>query len=233
MASRPSGLSDVLRLKTNYSPLKLGFDHHMRSPSPTETAQDKDAALPPRAQPDTVRSAKAAARAAEQISLSYPLAWPAKRPRTPDRKRSPFRGAVAAILHALEQEVRDFGGTELTSSTNLPLMLGGRLSPNAPEPDDPGVTLTFMRNGERYVVAIDAWNSVHANLRDCQRLVGTWRTLEARGARALLERELAKHADADRSGLRSRPLQPMRLIAPTRAHPLPGSSRTRTGDDQS
>lgn len=100
---------------------------------------------------------------------AYPLHWPIGWERHDNTIRSRFgdwnsKPTVAKARNKLLNEIRLLGGTDLIISTNLQLRQDGFPRSNQKEPDDPGVSLWFNRNGEQVSIACDTYDKVGCNL---------------------------------------------------------------------
>jgi len=73
-------------------------------------------------------------------------------------------------------------------STNIPLRRDGIPYAGQAQPQDPGVSIYFVRNGKRLVIACDCWDRVEDNLHSINLSVGAMRGLERWGCSDILDR---------------------------------------------
>lgn len=101
------------------------------------------------------------------MTLTSPLHWPMRRPRTSPAKRrsnSAFKRSINMAIEDIKTEVRRLHGTDLVVSTNLELRIDGFPRSDRRAPDDPAAAVYFTRNGSDLVFACDTWGSVAQNL---------------------------------------------------------------------
>jgi hypothetical protein len=84
-------------------------------------------------------------------------------------------------------ELARSGVTDVVISTDIPLRLDGRQRSGV-KPDDPGVAVWFRRNGELRCIAVDAFDTVAANLRAIALVIEGVRRMERYGCAGLLAR---------------------------------------------
>lgn len=101
---------------------------------------------------------------------SYPLAWPAGRPRTLNRRYSRF-GAVGggvistyAAIGRLNEQLRLLDAKDIVISSNLPVRRDGLPRSVAREPDDSGVAVYLRLKGDAHCLACDRWEKVAENI---------------------------------------------------------------------
>jgi hypothetical protein len=116
---------------------------------------------------------------------SYPLTWPAGRPRRPAEEREEARFGqetmhsdgtgllafrrrqpltIAAGLGRLRAELARRGAEDVVVSTNVPTRQDGLPYSNARVPDDPAVAVYFRWKGELHCMPCDKWTRVADNL---------------------------------------------------------------------
>lgn len=107
---------------------------------------------------------------------AFPLAWPAHRPRTPDRQRKSgkFKHAgseryprdikLSQALERLDKEIDLLGGVYPLLSSNVPTRLDGRPRAGQAAPQDPGVCVYFSLRGQPYALACDTYTEVEQNV---------------------------------------------------------------------
>lgn len=122
---------------------------------------------------------------------TYPLEWPAGRPRTELRRRqharfdTPFASAVAGLFH----ELKLLGASYPVLSTNMPLKRDGL--PYAPKSltaskrqeavDDPGAAVYFQWESRQYAFACDRWLQVDHNVQAIRLSIGAIRGMDRWG----------------------------------------------------
>lgn len=119
---------------------------------------------------------------------AYPLHWPVGWPRTQKPQRSRFDGTPGRIKTELLEEIRKLGGRNPIISTNIALRRDGLPYANQRPVDDPGVAVYFELNGEQMVLACDAWDQVHHNMRAISKTIEAMRGMERWGVSELLNR---------------------------------------------
>ena len=125
---------------------------------------------------------------------AYPLTWPSFRPRKTqaDRQRGEFthmkkRIDIPHAAERLELEVERLGGVNLVISTNIRPTITGRPAANAGVPDDPGVAIYFMLDGETITLACDTYESVAQNLAGLAQHIEASRRMERYGVQTAKE----------------------------------------------
>ena len=120
---------------------------------------------------------------------AYPLAWPLSVPRTRTRSRAAFRGeggrrgvTIREALDRLHVEMgRFYDRTNLDRlivSCNLKPRLDGLPYSGQAEPEDPGVAVYFLLDGERRCIPSDKWDRVADNIAGIAAAIGALRGLE-------------------------------------------------------
>ena len=113
-----------------------------------------------------------------EIAPGYPLAWPANRPRTPERKSALFRheGRTLTLstarkrlrdqLSAMTRTGRTWRTTDIVLSTNIRFTASGARDQNVSrrDPVDCGVALYFDLDDRPHVLACDRWDTVQDNI---------------------------------------------------------------------
>ncbi|SDR18401.1 hypothetical protein SAMN05443245_5179 [Paraburkholderia fungorum] len=118
------------------------------------------------------------------MTTSYPLQWPAGRPRTAAhrRARANFTTSFAVARDNLLAEVKRLGGRNLVISTNVPLRQDGLPYASYRKIDDEGVAVYFTLDGEQMSFACDRWDRVEHNMHaivktiDALRGIARWGT---------------------------------------------------------
>lgn len=130
---------------------------------------------------------------------SYPLCWPAGRPRTVASRRSRSRFhekrqgewgwtkegiTLASARDGLFEELRRLGGKRVVLSTNLQLRLDGLPRSGQRQPDDPGAAVYFHTdNGKsrQLCFACDRWDRVEDNIVAIAKTIEALRGIERWG----------------------------------------------------
>jgi hypothetical protein len=110
------------------------------------------------------------------MTMSYPLAWPAGRARTPfptpakfaKRENNGRYDETKALTivdgrDRLYAQLEKLGADQVDISTNLKLTLRGMID-KQPTPVDRGVAVRFDLNGSSIVLACDKWDSIGSNM---------------------------------------------------------------------
>lgn len=131
------------------------------------------------------------------MKQSFPLAWPAGKPRTAPqlRKHSDFglRKANSSVTpdrayRELRNEVNLLGGHDLIISTNVRLRVDGTpFRDERPVSGDPGVAVYFKRRNRDMVFACDKWMSVPENVWAIRKSIEALRGLERWGSKDMME----------------------------------------------
>lgn len=119
-----------------------------------------------------------------ESTRAYPLYWPEGWPRTDvgKIKRAQFKDrSVFTARRELELEVRRFGGRDLIISSNRELKLDGTPRSIQKQPEDRGVAIYFMRNGEEAALGIDVYSTVEDNAWALVRTIQCMRQIERDG----------------------------------------------------
>jgi hypothetical protein len=88
----------------------------------------------------------------------------------------------------LFRELALLGARDVVLSSNIPIRRDGLPSVPEREPIDPGIALYFTRAGKSFVLACDAYERVHWNLRAVGATIHALRSIERHGATSMLER---------------------------------------------
>ena len=125
---------------------------------------------------------------------SYPLAWPAFRPRTPTNKRQRgkfkkggYAVTLAAAADRVQEEVERLGGRNLVISTNIEPTLSGRPRSGQAKPADAGAAVYFQLSGEPIALACDTFDDVAQNLAGLAGHIEATRTIERYGVQKAIE----------------------------------------------
>lgn len=125
---------------------------------------------------------------------SYPLHWPAGRPRTAAPKSAAFDTRFSAARDALLSELKRLGATLPIISTNIPLRLDGLPYAQYRRLEDPGVAVYFIYEGEQHCFACDLWNRAEDNLQAIRKTVAALRGIARWGTGDMLRRAFSGFA---------------------------------------
>lgn len=117
---------------------------------------------------------------------AYPLQWPPAWNRTANPQYSAFKGTEAAGRSGVNRELALLGARNVIISTNVRPRLAGYPYTNDRMPDDRGVAVYFMLNGEQQCIPCDKWARVWENLRAIQKTIEALRGLERWGAKEMV-----------------------------------------------
>lgn len=121
---------------------------------------------------------------------SYPLAWPAGKPRTPWHKveRSRFEpGNRPQEVANVIAELHRLGAHNIVVSTNLRLRNDGLPYARDRAPDDQGVAVYFDYAGGQKCFACDRWRTIEENLRAIFKSIEAIRGLERWGSKSFVD----------------------------------------------
>lgn len=121
------------------------------------------------------------------MTQAFPLQWPEHWPRT----KAPVRhGSMSRKFgHNRNEVLRQLEMLKAHSvviSSNIELRRDGLPYANRPQPDDRGVAVYFMLNGEQQCIPCDKWDTVEQNLRAIALTVEALRGLERWGAKEMV-----------------------------------------------
>lgn len=127
------------------------------------------------------------------MKTAYPLDWPVGWPRTSKPKPSRFgdwnkKPTVNASRQKLENEIRLMGGKDMIISSNIKLRLDGLPRSGQKDPEDSGIAVYFVRNGEMVVLACDTYDRCGCNLWSIAKTIEAMRGIDRWGCSELLNR---------------------------------------------
>lgn len=124
---------------------------------------------------------------------AYPLQWPDGWTRTKPgkRKRSRYQVSFGKARNNVVDEVRLLDADDVVVSTDVPTNRSGLPYANHSEPDDPGVAVYWIKDGQPQVIACDAWHTVRENMRAVGYAIAGLRQIERTGATEILTRAYA------------------------------------------
>lgn len=100
------------------------------------------------------------------MAFANPLNWPPGWKRTQYPAWPTFKATMQTTMADLEKVLDSLDCQNIVITTNQALRLDGGLRTSQEAiPQDTGVALYFMRNGEELCIPCDKFNTVHANLR--------------------------------------------------------------------
>jgi hypothetical protein len=121
---------------------------------------------------------------------SYPLHWPAGRPRTPRNQISYSRfspGNRAQEVRSVQDELWRLGAKNVIVSTNVRLRRDGLPYAGDKAPDDQGVAVYFDYLGGQKCFACDRWETVEENLRAIFKSIEAIRGLDRWGSKSFVD----------------------------------------------
>lgn len=120
---------------------------------------------------------------------SYPLSWPAGRPRKKYPTRAQFGDhSFEKARKALSRELDLLRAEKLILSTNIPLRLDGMPYATFKPPVDKGVAIYFMYRKRPMVFACDEWDRIEHNVWAIAKTIEALRGVERWGSGDMLER---------------------------------------------
>lgn len=124
---------------------------------------------------------------------SYPLHWPAGRPRTPSDKREwgRFKTTPGVATDGLFDELRRMGAKLPVLSTNVELRQDGLPYASRRPPEDPGVAVYFEYQGQQFTFGCDRYNEVYKNIRAIAKTIENLRGIERWGTGDMMQQAFA------------------------------------------
>ena len=121
---------------------------------------------------------------------SFPLQWPEDYPRTPIKKRSPFKvGSLDTVRKGILKEIKLMGGVNPIISSNIPVRLDGQLyATMRPVDQEHGVAVYFTWQSAQRVLACDTYPKIEDNLRAIEMSIEGLRRLPRYGIADVLNR---------------------------------------------
>lgn len=130
---------------------------------------------------------------------AYPLQWPVGWPRTEQRINSRFgnynnKPSIGKASQYVVDEIRMLCGEKWVDdidyviSSNLRTRLDGLPYSNQAQPDDPGIAVYFMYNGQQMVIACDTFEKIGCNLWAIGKTVEALRGIDRWGCSELMNR---------------------------------------------
>lgn len=112
---------------------------------------------------------------------SYPLQWPAGKPRTKRPERSRFDASQDRAQRGIMDEIRRLGGRLPVISTNVELRRDGLPYANQ-RVDDRGIAVYFTLRGQQMCFACDRWDSITDNMQAIFKTIEALRGIERWGS---------------------------------------------------
>src|SRR5262245_35214777 len=124
------------------------------------------------------------------MKYSSPLKWPPLKPRTRWRVAGKFKVGFEETLVELSAEVERIDGHNLSINSNASIGRFGLVS----EPSDPGVVVSFERNGKVHTFCCDTYTTVYGNIRGVVLTLIMIRGIKRHGATEMFETALSAFA---------------------------------------
>ena len=126
------------------------------------------------------------------ITQASPLKWPLGWPRTERPYSSRFgkidKPSIGKASKEIARELNLFEGTQLIISTNLNYRKDGMPYSNQKEPNDKGVAIYFIYNGQQMVLACDSFNKIGCNLWAIAKTIEAMRGIDRWGCSQILSK---------------------------------------------
>lgn len=108
------------------------------------------------------------------MTTPFPLAWPHGAPREKSPRTSQFRTSLAGALKNVQDSLILFGNDSGQKVTDI--VISSNVSLGQSRPQDPGVAVWFMWDGERRCFAVDRYQKVEDNLQAIHHVLEARRT---------------------------------------------------------
>lgn len=119
---------------------------------------------------------------------AFPLQWPAHWPRTKRPQRAQFDTTMAAARDGVLRELRLMGvRAHVVISTDIPLRMDGLPKANRRVPDDAGVAVYFIRDGQELCIPCDKWDRIQDNMQAIRKTLEALRGIERWGAKSMVD----------------------------------------------
>lgn len=119
------------------------------------------------------------------MTVPFPLAWPQGMPRASSRKSSQFKTSLTKALENVRDSIRLFGSDSGRPVTDV--VISSNASLGQMRPDDPGVAVWFVWDGEQRCFAVDLNSKPEENLQAIHHVLEARRT-EMRHAGVVMAR---------------------------------------------
>lgn len=117
---------------------------------------------------------------------AYPLQWPMGWTRKERPQMSKFSTSLADASAALMKELRMMGAQRIIISSNLMLRKDGLPYASQRRPDDAGVCVYFIKDGQQMAIPCDWWTDVEDNVQAIRLTVEALRGIERWGTREMM-----------------------------------------------
>ena len=117
---------------------------------------------------------------------AYPLQWPIGWTRKERPQMSKFSTSLGDASAALMRELRLMGAQRIIISSNLMLRKDGLPYANQRQPDDAGVCVYFIKDGQQMAIPCDWWCDVEDNVQAIRLTVEALRGIERWGTREMM-----------------------------------------------
>lgn len=119
---------------------------------------------------------------------SYPLSWPASKPRARSRDHARFQTSFAKGRDNALAEIRRLGGSKVILSSDIPLTKDGLPFANLkPKSGDPGIAVYFTRKGKQLCFACDSYWTVDDNMQAIAKTIEALRGIARWGTGDMME----------------------------------------------
>lgn len=119
------------------------------------------------------------------MTVPFPLAWPLGMPRASSRKSSQFKTSLTKALENVRDSIRLFGSDSGRPVSNV--VISSNASLGQMRPEDPGVAVWFIWDGEQRCFAVDLYAKPEENLQAIHHVLEARRT-EMRHAGVVMAR---------------------------------------------
>lgn len=121
------------------------------------------------------------------MSEAYPLQWPIGWKRAKYQDYSRFgKFTFEQMRIEVLRELGLLGATNIIISSNLKLRQDGYPYSNQRQPEDVGIAVYFILNGEEQCIPCDKWSKIEDNLRAIVKTVEALRGIERWGAKEMV-----------------------------------------------
>lgn len=120
------------------------------------------------------------------MTEAFPLHWPVGWPRTLRPQRARFDTNFSMARDGLLDELRRLKASQVVISSNLELRRDGLPKAQRRQPDDCGVAVYFLLNGQAQCIPCDKWVRIQDNLQAIRLTVEALRGLERWGAKEMV-----------------------------------------------
>lgn len=118
------------------------------------------------------------------MTNAYPLSWPMHIRRAQRREKGQFKTSMAGALNNVRTSLRLFGqssGIEIKD-----VVISSNVTLGIDKPEDPGVAVWFVFEGQQMCIPVDRYDTVAANLQAIHHVIEARRTELRHGTLALV-----------------------------------------------